>query len=249
MTLKQTAHEFLENRLKVEGIGVVSRRRFAELCNRLMAGGIIWRDYSRPEESLYDDATQVEELLREWFDVMGFVLVHDADSSLFRLYPPGDDVEEDDGVKRLRAKLSRDFVGAALALRFLYTEALTGKRELVNQELPLSLEELSQALVSLVGVTLPSSVAERAGLLRELRKHRIVRFRDSDGLGSMETIFSVLRPVMSYVSDEALEEVLTLSAARRALRTPEKKAKPTEAAPTEPEAAAASDPAAVEEAE
>lgn len=219
MNLSQVAaQEFLDERLKGLGVGSVSRRRFAELCGRLLASGIIWREYSRPEATLYDDASVVEELLREWFDSMGFILVHDIDASLFRLYPPGEDGDDDEGVKRLRAKLSRDFGAAALALRFLYTEALTGKRQLVNQELALSLEELSQSVVSLLGTTLPGSVADRASLLRELRKHRLVRFKDIDGLGSMETIFSVLRPVMSYVSDEALNEVLHLATARQELR-------------------------------
>ncbi|MDR6524400.1 hypothetical protein J2789_007111 [Variovorax paradoxus] len=219
MNLSQVAaQEFLDERLKALGVGSVSRRRFAELCGRLLASGIIWREYSRPEATLYDDASVVEELLREWFDSMGFILVHDIDASLFRLYPPGEDGDDDEGVKRLRAKLSRDFGAAALALRFLYTQALTGKRQLVNQELALSLEELSQSVVSLLGTTLPGSVADRASLLRELRKHRLVRFKDTDGLGSMETIFSVLRPIMSYVSDEALNEVLHLAAARQELR-------------------------------
>jgi hypothetical protein len=115
-------------------------------------------------------------------------------------------------------------VAAALGLRFLYTEALTGKRELVNQELAISLEELSQTLVSLVGMTLPSSMAERGQLLRELRKLRLIRFKDADGLGQMDTLVSVLRPILSFVSDEALQDVLRTmqepqSAAPQALNT------------------------------
>lgn len=207
---------YLEGRLRGQGTGGVSRRRFSEICARLLASGVLWREYSRPEQALYDDATVVEELLREWFDALGFVLVHDADAGIFRLYPPGDDDDEEDGVKRLRARLSRDFIAAALALRFLYTEALTGKRELVNQELVISTEELSESIVSLLGLTLPASVAERAALLRELRKHRLVRLSDTDGLGRMETLLSVLRPVMSFVSDEALNDVMQLAAAKHA---------------------------------
>jgi len=102
-----------------------------------------------------------------------------------------------------------------LGLRFLYTEALTGKRELVNQELAISLEELSQTLVSLVGMTLPSSMAERGQLLRELRKLRLIRFKDTDGLGQMETLVSVLRPILSFVSDEALQDVLRMMQGRQ----------------------------------
>jgi hypothetical protein len=148
------------------------------------------------------------------------VLTHDADATIFRLYPPGEGGDgDDDGVKRLKARLSRDFVAAAIALRFLYTEALTGKRELVNEVLVISLEELSQAVVSLLAHSLPSPTADRLGLLRELRKHRIVRFNDGEGAGSMDMLLSVLRPVMSYVSDEALEDALAVAGQASVLRS------------------------------
>jgi Domain of unknown function (DUF4194) len=211
----ETFHTLLETRLAECTAGNVSRRRFSEICNRLLAGGILWREHSKPEQALYDDATLTEELLREWFDVLGFTLTHDVDANLMRLYPPSDDQEDEDGVKRLRARLSKDVVAAALGLRFLYTEGLTGKRELVNQELAISLEELSQTLVSLLGTTLPASAAERAQLLRELRKHRLVRFREADaGFGQMEMLLGVLRPILSFVSDEALLEVRQLMLAQ-----------------------------------
>ncbi len=205
--------QVIEERLKTEGAGNVKADRFAELAGRLMASGVLWRDYSRPESELYDDAAQCEQLLREYFAAIGFVLTHDPDATIFRLYPPGEGCDGDEeGVKRLKARLSRDFVAAAIALRFLYTEALTGKRELINEVLVISLEELSQSVVSLLAHQLPSSVADRLSLLRDLRKHRIVRFNDGEGAGSMEMLLSVLRPVMSYVSDEALEDALALAA-------------------------------------
>lgn len=228
----QSLQQVLDERLRSEGAGGIRPDRFAELAGRLLASGILWRDFSRPEAALYDDAAQCEQLLREYFAVTGFVLAHDADAMIFRLYPPGeaggvggDGGDSDDGgVKRLKARLSRDFVAAAIALRFLYTEALTGKRELVNELLVISLEELSQAVVSLLAHSLPASNADRLALLRDLRKHRLVRFNDGEGAGSMEMLLSVLRPVMSYVSDEALDDALALAgqagAARRARSTP-----------------------------
>lgn len=226
MNTPTTFHSLLEARLAERTAAGVSPRRFAEICNRLLASGIIWREYSGPEQALYDDATLAEELLREWFDVLGFALVHDTDANLMRLYPPGDDNDDEDGVKRLRARLPKDVVAAALGLRFLYTEGLTGKRELVNQELAISLDELSQTLVSLLGLTLPAPQGERAQLLRELRKHRLIRFKDADGLGQMDTLVSVLRPVMSFVSDQALHEVLQQMGQRRGPRAGLSKADP-----------------------
>lgn len=216
----QSLQQYLEERLRTDGTGAVKAARFSELVGRLLSSGILWRDFSRPEADLYDDATQCEQLLREYFAATGFVLTHDADATIFRLYPPGDGGDgDDDGVKRLKARLSRDFVAAAIALRFVYTEALTGKRELVNEVLVISLEELSQAVVSLLAHSLPSPTADRLGLLRELRKHRIVRFNDGEGAGSMDMLLSVLRPVMSYVSDEALEDALAVAGHASVLRS------------------------------
>ena len=236
----QSLQQVLEERLRSEGAGGIKPDRFAELAGRLLASGIVWRDFSRPEAELYDDAAQCEQLLREYFAVTGFVLAHDADAMIFRLYPPGEGGDgDDDGVKRLKARLSRDFVAAAIALRFLYTEALTGKRELVNEVLVISLEELSQAVVSLLAHSLPASNADRLGLLRDLRKHRIVRFNDGEGAGSMEMLLSVLRPVMSYVSDEALDDALTIAGQAAAVRGAQPGARPPDHAGAAPAAAPA----------
>jgi hypothetical protein len=214
----QSLAQVIEQRLSGEGAGNVKPARFAELAGRLLAGGVLWRDWSRPEAALYDDAAQCEQLLREWFGAIGFVLTHDADARIFRLYPPGEhgvapdeDGDGDGGVKRLKSRLSRDFVAAVIALRFLYTEALTGRRPLVDERLAISLEELSQAMVSLLAHKLPSSATERMALLRELRKHRVAHFVEGDDAGSMDMGLAVLRPVMSFVSDEAMEDALRLA--------------------------------------
>ncbi|MEG1767417.1 MAG: DUF4194 domain-containing protein [Comamonas sp.] len=208
----QSLAQYIEQRLATEGTANITSARFAELAGRLLASGVVWRELSRPEAALYDDAIQCEQLLREWFAGMGFVLVHDSDARLLRLYPPGEagGDEEEDGARRLRARLSRDFVAAVIALRFLYTEALTGRRPLVDERLAISLEELSQTVVSLLAHKLPHAVSERMALLRELRKHRIVHFVEGDDAGDMQMGLAVLRPVMSFVSDEALEEALRL---------------------------------------
>lgn len=215
----QSLAQFVEQRLGAEGAGNIRPARFAELAGRLLASGVLWRDWSRPEAALYDDAVQCEQLLREWFSCAGFVLTHDPDARILRVYPPGDGGmgdEEEEGVKRLRARLSRDFVAAAVALRFLYTEALTGKRPLVDERLAISLEELSQAVVQLLAHKLPASASDRLGLLRELRKHRIVHFVEGEDAASMEMGLAVLRPVMSFVSDEALDDALRQAGSRGA---------------------------------
>jgi hypothetical protein len=219
----QSLSQVVEQRLATEGAGNVKPARFAELAGRLLATGVVWREWSRPEAALYDDAVQCEQLLREWFACIGFVLTHDADARILRLYPPGESgvggEEDDEGVKRLRSRLSRDFVAAVIALRFLYTEALTGRRPLVDERLAISLEDLSQAVVQLLAHRLPASASERMALLRDLRKQRVVQFVEGDGAGTMEMGLAVLRPVMSFVSDEALEDALRLASTQGAQPT------------------------------
>jgi hypothetical protein len=70
---------------------------------------------------------------------------------------------------------------------------------------------LSQAVVSLLAHQLPKTISERAALLRELRKHRVLHFIEGDDMGDMQMGLAVLRPVMSFVSDEALDEALRLA--------------------------------------
>jgi hypothetical protein len=229
--MTQSLAHFIEQRLAAEGAGNVKLGRFAELAGRLLATGVLWRDYSQPDARHYDDALQCEQLLREWFGCMGFVLAHDPDARLLRLYPPGEGGGEDDeeGVKRLRARLSRDFVAGVIALRFLYTEALTGRRPLVDERLAISLEELSQAVVSLLAHRLPNSATDRMALLRDLRKHRVVHFVEGDDAGDMQMGLAVLRPVMSFVSDEAMEDALRVAGRKVVASTPP--ANPEEPAP------------------
>src|SRR5262245_34786638 len=102
---------------------------FREIVTRLFAWGIIVREEDGVEQRLYDSARRIEDLLREYFALAGFRLIHDLKSEFFRLYAPGAQVpgtadDELDPVPSLRAKLSADFVAAALALRFLYQQGL-----------------------------------------------------------------------------------------------------------------------------
>ena len=182
--------------LRTEGTGAIKAVRFAELVGRLLSSGILWRDFSRPEADLYDDAAQCEQLLREYFAATGFVLAHDArcQAAISGCIGEGGD-GDDDGVKRLKARLSRDFVAAAIALQPLYRGTHRRTPVLVNEVLVVSLQARSGGRV-LAGALIAFAEC-RSGLAARAPQapHRGVD--DGEGAGSMDMLLSVLRPVMS----------------------------------------------------
>lgn len=187
--------------------------RFRELVDRLLAYGVVVRDEDRTEQLLYDDARRVERLLVEYFEVAGMVLHHDLNAGYFRLYAPGavaDGVREGDAAPApsLRAKLSVDFVAAALALRFIYQERLTQGRVDDGGEVFLSFEDLAAAMQSQLKRALPASLGERMALLQELKRHRILRFSTGFSPTDADAVLAIRPLILGVVTNEALAAVV-----------------------------------------
>lgn len=191
----------------------LSPERFREILNRLMAYGVLVRDEDHTERLLYDDARRVGTLLTDYFDVAGLYLHHDTGAEFFRLYAPGavvDCLEEDprEPVPALKARVSADFVAAALALRFLYQEKLNQGYIDTTGEALVSFEDLAATLQTQLKRQLPSSNVERMALLGELRRHRLLRSSSNFSVTD-EDAFLAIRPlILGVVSNEALAAAL-----------------------------------------
>jgi hypothetical protein len=200
----------LRDELAGEGI---TMDRFRELVVRLMAYGVVVRDEDRTEQAFYDDSRRVEKLLSDYFAVAGLYLHHDLTAQFFRLYPPGaaiDGVPEDSNepVPAVRARVSANFVAAALALRFLYQEKLNQGYVDAQGEALVSFEDVAAALQTQLKRALPESTAERMSLLAELKRHRLLRYSPSFSIAD-EDAFLAIRPlILGVVSNEALANAL-----------------------------------------
>lgn len=189
--------------------------QFKEIVIRLYSAGVILRAEGGTEARLYDEARRIEPLLNEYFSMAGFRLIHNSEFTYFRLYPPGalipgiaDDIAEP--VSALRAKLSRDFVAAALALRYLYQQALAeGSGSLTDEgELMIRFDELTITLVTQIKRALPESATDREKLLRDLKRHRIIHFESNFSMTD-ESSLMVIRPtILTLISDDTLQAVL-----------------------------------------
>jgi hypothetical protein len=185
--------------------------RFQEIVTRLLASGIVVREEDGVEQRMYDDALRIEDLLNEWFCLMSFRLVHDIKNEFFRLYAPGAQVPgiaDADGepVAALRARLSPDFVAAALALRFMYQQGLAdgGGRITDAGEVLISFEELAATMQTQVKRSLPGTPTERKNLLAELKKHRLIQYGSHFSMTDEDALIAVRPTILGIIGDDAL---------------------------------------------
>lgn len=191
----------------------LSYDRFRELLTRLMAQGVLVRDEDRIEQLLYDDARRVHLLLSEYFEVAGLYLHHDATSQFFRLYAPGavvDGLPEDthEPVPALKARLSADFVAAALALRFLYQEKLNHGYIGASGEALVNFEDVAATLQTQLKRQLPPGNGERMSLLKELRRHRLLRLSSTFEIADTDAYLAIRPTILGVISNEALAAAL-----------------------------------------
>ena len=205
-------HEALEAQLRLHNM---PPERFRDIVGRLFSVGIVVREEDNVEQRLYDDARRIETCLRDYFQLGGFRLEHNVKSAFFRLYAPGADVPglQDDGmepVPGLRARLSPDFVAAALALRFQYQQGLSegGNRLTDAGEVLIRFEELSATLQTQLKRALPANTVERQRLLSELKRHRLIRVAATFSMDDEDALLAIRPTILGIISDDMLEAAL-----------------------------------------
>jgi len=213
MSLTNTALE----QLNLSGLKL---DRFQEIVTRLFAYGIVVRDEDGVEARFYDDARRIEPLLVEYFGLAGFFLHHDTKAEFFRLYAPGAQAPgiTPDGVEpvpSLKAKLSPDFVAAALALRFLYQKGLMeGGLNLTDEgEVLTRFDDLAATLQTQLKRPLPEAAGDRDKLLRELRRHRLIRLSPTFSMSDEDALIAIRQTILGIISEDALAAALEGGAA------------------------------------
>jgi hypothetical protein len=194
-------------------IANIKPERFREIIARLFSYGVIVREEDRTEQLLYDDVRRIQALLEDFFDTAGFFLHHDANSQFYRLYAPGavvDGLREDphEAVPSLRARLSSDFVAAALALRVLYQNKLNNGDIQPTGEALIGFEDLAATLLTQLKRPLPSSQTEKMTLLADLRRHRLIGFSTSFSIQNEDALLAIRPTILGIVNNDALTAAL-----------------------------------------
>lgn len=206
----------------------VSATRFAAIVNRLYASGILLREESSAESRLYDEAQRIESLLGDYFELAGFRLHHNQRFRYFRLYPPAqaEEGEEGAGVRGLRHRLTKDFAAYVLGLRHLYQGAIdTGNiNELAECTVPLA--DVTQAMRLLLRFEPPAAKSKRLTLYRELSVQKLVRLPADVQAEDDEMLLAIRPTILDFVTDSQLASAREKAAARAADERIEEESEP-----------------------
>ncbi|WP_444941353.1 DUF4194 domain-containing protein [Microbulbifer sp. ZKSA004] len=191
----------------------LNRSEFSELLVRLLDYGVICRDESVIETTLYDRFQRCEQLVREWLAPLGLRLQHDSRFQFIRVYPPGAEVpglpdQEEPHHGGFRARLSQQEVAAILALRVEYDKALREGQVDESGCAALSMEALELGMRNLLKMSLPDKHAERKNLLKKLRQLRLVQFSSEEVDTSAEVWLRVRPTIAHFVSESVLHQLI-----------------------------------------
>ena len=150
----------------------------------------------------------MEALLRDYFDISGLLLHHDSTNQFYRLYVPGavvDGLPADtiEPVPSLRARVSPDFVAAALALRFIYQNKLNNGDIQPQGDALIGFEELAVTLQTQLKRQLPASAGDKMALLAELRRHRLLGYRSSFSIADEDALLAIRPTILGIVNNDA----------------------------------------------
>lgn len=202
--------QFIEEQLKPLNI---SRYEFSELLIRLLDYGVICRNESQIEATLYDRFLLCHELIESYLSLIAVRIQHDKQFLFIRVYPPGAEVPglADENEKPFnngfRVRPTQQEVAVILVLRAEYEKSL--REGQINEEgcSVLSLEALAIAMNNLLKRSLPESLVERKSIFRRLRQLRLIQFNADDELDSDDSWIKIQPAITSFVSEEALQSL------------------------------------------
>lgn len=202
---------FLEEQLRRIGVG---REEFSELLIRLLDYGVISREESQIEASLYDRYLLCAELVEDYLAVIGVRIQHDRRFAFLRVFPPGAEVpgmadpHDSPFNSGFRSRPSQQEVAVILVLRTEYEKSLREGQVDEKGRTMISLEGLAIAMHNLLKRSLPEGQVERRQLFRRLRQLRLVQFNSEDDVDSEESWLSIQPSITSFVTDEALATLI-----------------------------------------
>lgn len=212
----QHLSELLEQKLDALGL---TNQAFSELLIRLLDYGVISRNESQIEATLYDRYLQCADLIEEYLQPLNLVLMHDAQFRFIRVFPPStsipgladNDNQTDSPFQNgFRTKPSPSAIAVILILRVEYEKALReGKVDELGQVL-LPLEELLITMKNLLKQSLPESQTERQAIFRQCRQLRLIKYSSESDLNidnGQDSWIRIEPSITSFITQVVLDQL------------------------------------------
>jgi hypothetical protein len=202
---------FLTAQLEKSGL---KQEEFSEILIRLLDYGVICREESQVEATLYDRYLQCDALVEDYLRVIGVRIQHNRQFAFIRVYPPGAEIpgmmdEENSPFNSgFRSRPSQQEIAVILVLRTEYEKALREGQVDEKGQVMISLEALAIAINNLLKRNLPEGQVERKRLFTRLRQLRLLQFNMEDELDSNESWLSIQPSITSFVTDEVLSGLM-----------------------------------------
>lgn len=186
---------------------------FSELLIRLLDYGVINRNESQVEAQLYDRFLRCQDLVEEYLSIVGVRLLHDAQFTYLRVFPPGAVVpglqenEHSPFNNGFRTKPGQQEVAAILVLRVEYEKSLREGQVDDKGCVMLSLEGFSLALKNLLKKSLPENLLDRRQIFRRLKQLRLINMSTELDVDSPDTWISIQPSITRFVNDDVLAQL------------------------------------------
>jgi len=202
--------EDVEHALQERDLSVTE---FRDVAYRLLERQVIYRPESTAESVLYDMYLRIEDILQEYFSVLGIHLVHNSTLNLIVAYPPGAQIpghKDSEAKPALQKRIRAEEAGLMVLLRLLYEEKL--REGSINEfgTAFVSLEDINTRYNTLLKRSLPKSETERLRLFGTLKKLRIIEY---DDLSNYEKWLGIREVILHFTMQgviQALDDIAPL---------------------------------------
>lgn len=203
---------------QIEELGL-SADEFSQLLIRLLDYGVINRDESLIEATLYDRYLLCANLVEDYLSILHLKIVHDRQFRFVRVFPPNavipgvadDDHEQDSPFQNgFRTKPSTGVINLMLGLRVEYEKALREGNINETGSVFIDMEALVITLKNSLKFTLPEAMGERNAMFRQLRQLRLIKY-NNDTLTSNDVQqdgwIQIEPSITSFVNQDVLDQL------------------------------------------
>ena len=178
------------------------------VVQRLLDRQVLYRHESLKEADIYDRFLRLQDLVREYLELIGITVFSNERLNFVIAYPPGSDIPGVNSELReegaLQRRIKADEAGLIITLRLLYEEKLREGDICENGCVYVPLETVFTRFLGVTKKEMPSSESDRRTLFSTLRQLRIIEYKE---LNETEQWIGIREIILNFTLDGVAEAI------------------------------------------